>query len=68
VETVSELPGDMTPKIKIAESDAEILKCFSFMVDLRPHLNEAEFPQRIKRQQSEAGYQLVFLEDAQRSS
>lgn len=53
----------MTAQIKVAESEMEIGSCFPVMVELRPHLSEAEFLLRIKRQQSVAGYKLVFLED-----
>jgi GNAT superfamily N-acetyltransferase len=47
--------------ITIAKSDAEIRACFSIMVQLRPHLVESEFMERIRRQQQE-GYELVFLQ------
>jgi GNAT superfamily N-acetyltransferase len=50
-------------EIKIAESDEQIKSCFPVMVELRPHLDEAEFLRRAKRQQSAGGYKLVFLED-----
>jgi GNAT superfamily N-acetyltransferase len=49
-------------KIKIAECDEEILKCYETMAELRPHLGRREFFDQVKRQMSESGYQLVFLE------
>jgi hypothetical protein len=54
---------EMKTQIKPAESDEEVSHCFPVMVELRPNLEEREFRQRIKRQQSEAGYELVFLEE-----
>ena len=50
-------------RIKIARTKAEILRCFPVMSELRPHLIEGEFVQRIRRQQKNSGYQLVCLED-----
>lgn len=48
--------------IKIAELDNEIAACFTVMRELRPHLREEEFVQRVRRQ-NESGYLLAFLED-----
>ncbi len=48
----------------IAQSEAEILRCFPVMAQLRPHLVKKKFVKRIRRQQEESGYQLVFLEGA----
>ena len=54
------VPASMnTPAL--ATSDAEILRCFSVMSELRPHLVEAEFLARVRRQQAEGGYQLAYL-------
>jgi GNAT superfamily N-acetyltransferase len=50
-------------RIKVAETDVEIVGCFPVMAELRPHLGEEEFIRRVKRQHSAAGYELVFLED-----
>src|SRR5689334_838853 len=52
----------MTNAIAIATTDAEIQSCFPVMFQLRPHLVESEFVQRIRRQQKE-GYVLAFLPD-----
>ena len=49
--------------IHLAQTDNEILRCFPVMAELRPHLVEAEFIDRIRRQQKQGGYQLAFLED-----
>lgn len=48
--------------IALATSREEILRCFPVMAELRPHLKEAEFAARIKRQQR-SGYQLAYLSD-----
>jgi GNAT superfamily N-acetyltransferase len=51
-----------TPSPSIAITDAQILACFPVMFQLRPHLVEADFVERIRRQQKE-GYVLAFLAD-----
>lgn len=48
--------------IALANSDAEIARCFPVMVQLRPNLSELEFVPRVRQQQQE-GYQLAFLEE-----
>lgn len=54
----------MSAIIQLAKSDAQVLRCFSVVVELRPHLVEGEFVARIRRQHEESGYRLVFLEEA----
>ena len=49
--------------VKRAETDAEIAACFPVMAQLRPHLKEADFVQRVRRQMA-AGYRLSFVEEA----
>lgn len=44
--------------IQLAHTDAEIQACYPVLRELRPHLVEAEFVTRIRRQAS-AGYRLV---------
>ena len=48
--------------IALAESDADILRCFPVMVQLRPHLVEAGFVARVRRMQA-AGFLLARLEE-----
>ena len=48
--------------IALAKSDAEILRCFPLMAQLRTHLVETEFLERIRRQIQTDGYRLAFLE------
>jgi GNAT superfamily N-acetyltransferase len=52
-------------QVRIAESDAEIERCFPVMHQLRPALTAEEFVGRIRTQEAE-GYRLAFLEDAGR--
>jgi GNAT superfamily N-acetyltransferase len=50
-------------EIRLAETEAEIARCFQVMAHLRPHLRESEFVARVRAQQAQ-GYCLAFLEDA----
>ena len=52
------------PHVQLAETDAEILHCFPVIAELRPHLIEAQFVERVRRQQGESGYRIAFVEDA----
>jgi len=46
--------------IHLAKNDSEIAACYPVMRELRPHLEEAEFPARVRRQEKD-GYQLAFV-------
>src|SRR3954463_10698974 len=48
-------------EIALAEDQASIGRCFPAMAELRPHLTEASFVERVLRQREQAGYQLAFL-------
>lgn len=48
-------------EIYIAQGEADLHRCFAVAVQLRPHLSEAEFVQRVKLQQSQ-GYQLALAQ------
>ena len=48
--------------ISLAETDADIARCFPVMSQLRPHLVESEFVGRVRRMQPQS-YQLAFLAD-----
>jgi GNAT superfamily N-acetyltransferase len=48
------------PNIRLAETDADITRCFLVMHQLRPKLVLADFIPRIRTQQAE-GYHLAFL-------
>jgi len=54
--------GEVQGKIKLAETAAEIARCFPVMAQLRPHLNPEEFVARVEAQQAQ-GYRLTSLED-----
>ena len=41
------------PSIRLAETDADIARCFTVMQQLRPQLDAAGFVARIKRMRSE---------------
>jgi GNAT superfamily N-acetyltransferase len=47
--------------VQLAESDVQILKCFSTLSQLRPHLKQETFLEQVRRQQQN-GYQLAFIE------
>ncbi|CAN5812363.1 MAG: GNAT family N-acetyltransferase [Gemmatimonadetes bacterium] len=47
--------------IRLARSDAEILRCFPVLWQLRTHLRESDFVDTIRRQQA-SGYLLAYLE------
>jgi GNAT superfamily N-acetyltransferase len=48
-------------KINLAETEEEIKRCFPVMSQLRPHLAQQEFIERVQMQQ-EDGYALAYLE------
>lgn len=47
-------------EIRIVQTDADILACFPVMAQLRTHLREEDFVERIRRQEQE-GYHLASL-------
>ena len=51
------------PHVQLAETDADIHRCFPVIAELRPHLVEAQFVGRVRRQQGESGFHLAFVED-----
>lgn len=51
--------------IRLADSDNAIQQSFPVMQQLRPHLTETDFVARVRRQQTESGYQLAVLSDAE---
>ena len=50
-------------KIALAETEADIARCYPIMVELRPHLGAEEFVSRVRRQQA-ADFHLAYLEQA----
>ena len=49
-------------KIALAETEADIARCYPVMVELRPHLSAAEFAARVRRQQA-TDFHLAYLEE-----
>ena len=52
----------MMTDVQVATSDEDISKCFAVMSELRSHLVESEFVERVRHMASE-GYQLAYIED-----
>jgi len=50
----------MTAKISLAKTDQDIMACWAVLRELRTHLVESEFLERIKFQQR-SGHQLCYL-------
>ena len=50
-------------KIALAETEADIARCYPVMVELRPHLSASEFASRVRKQQAK-DFQLAYLEEA----
>ncbi len=48
--------------IEKAETDAAIAACFPVMKELRPHLREEDWPERVRNQARE-GYRLAYVEE-----
>jgi GNAT superfamily N-acetyltransferase len=46
--------------VKLTQSDAEILRCYPVMAQLRPHVTAEEFVGRVRAQQAQ-GYRLAYL-------
>ena len=50
-------------KIALAETEADIARCYPVMVELRPHLSATEFAARVRQQQA-TDFHLAYLEEA----
>ena len=48
--------------IVVARTDVEVSSCFPVLSQLRPHLSEADFLPRV-RKQIESGYRIAFIEE-----
>jgi GNAT superfamily N-acetyltransferase len=55
----------MNERIRLAESDDEILNCYEVMSELRPHISRDEFLPRVKRQSEINGFRLAYLTDGE---
>jgi GNAT superfamily N-acetyltransferase len=50
-------------EVRLAQSAAEIARCFPVMAYLRPYVKAEEFVARVEAQQAQ-GYRLAYLEDS----
>lgn len=48
--------------IHLADSDADVLRCFPVMHELRTHLVRGEFLERVRRQERQ-GYRIAYVEE-----
>jgi len=55
----------MNSRITVAQSEQEILDCFSVMAELCPHIQSDEFLPMVKRLNEIAGFQLAYLFDGE---
>ncbi len=54
-----------TADVKLAETEADIRRCFPVMLVLRPHRSDADdFVATVQRMQKDFGWRLIFIEDA----
>lgn len=53
---------NITVEIHTAKSDTEIAACYPVMAELRPHLAEETFVERVRSQERQ-GYRLAYLTD-----
>jgi hypothetical protein len=53
--------NNMNPSVQIMKSDNEIMFTYQTFKQLRPHLKEEDFVERIKRLQRTHGFQLVAV-------
>jgi len=49
-------------KVAQAKTDEEIRRAFPVMAELRPHLVESQFVERVRRQERQRGFVLAYLE------
>lgn len=47
--------------VRLASTDEEIIRCFPVMQELRTHLEESTFLERVRKQERE-GYRLAYLD------
>ncbi len=59
---VLEQVADKRAQVQAVESDADLLRSYAVMRQLRPHLGVAEFIERVRRQMA-GGYRLVCLRE-----
>ncbi|HWN09470.1 MAG TPA: GNAT family N-acetyltransferase [Pyrinomonadaceae bacterium] len=52
-------------RIRVAQTDQQILDCYPVMAELRPHIQRDEFLPLVKRLTEIAGFQLAYLTDSE---
>lgn len=52
----------LIPRIWLAGTNAEIARCFPVMAQLRPHLDQSQFMERVGRMSKVYGYRILCLE------
>lgn len=62
---VASIIADMNTRIIVAQSDQQILDCYSVMAELRPHIQPDEFVPVVKRLAEIAGLKLACLNDCE---
>lgn len=50
-------------QVRVAETDADVERCYPVMMQLRPHLTRESLVAQVRRQREREGYQLVYVED-----
>src|ERR1700679_3366060 len=51
--------------VKLATTDSDIARVYPGMRELRPHVKpEAEFLERVRKQQAQSGWRLIYVEDS----
>ncbi len=55
----------MNGRINVAQSEQQILDCYSVMAELRPHIQPDDFLPLVKRLTEIAGFQLAYLTDGE---
>ena len=49
--------------VHIAVTDEDLIRCYSAIRELRPHLTQSQFVAQVKRQIQNHGYQIVYIAD-----
>jgi GNAT superfamily N-acetyltransferase len=50
-------------EIRVAESEADVRRCFPVMHQLRPHVDEARYIELVLRMMQTDGFRIAFVED-----
>ena len=50
--------------VKLADSDADLRRCFAVMRQLRPHFDQEAFVAQVRRQMAQERWRLAYVEEA----